>query len=76
MKLNVIQADMRTFRLPEPVDCVASEWGPINHLRRKADLRKITRSVARALRPGGYFYFDLHQRRLFRRLGRITDFRK
>ena len=65
MKLNVLQADMRNFRLPEPVDCVASEWGPINHLRRKADLLKVTRSAARALRPGGYFYFDLHQRRLF-----------
>jgi SAM-dependent methyltransferase len=65
VKLDVIQADMRTFRLPEAVDCVASEWGPINHLRRKVDLVKVTRSVARALRPGGYFYFDLHQRRYF-----------
>jgi SAM-dependent methyltransferase len=65
VNLVVIQADMRTFRLREPVDLVASEWGPINHLRRKADLLKVTRSVARALRPGGYFYFDLHQRRLF-----------
>ena len=65
VRLNVIQADMRSFRLPEPVDCVASEWGPINHLRRKSDLLKVTRSVARALRPGGYFYFDLHQRRFF-----------
>jgi SAM-dependent methyltransferase len=65
VKLNVLQADMRDFRLPELVDCVASEWGPINHLRRKADLLKITRSVARSLRPGGYFYFDLHQRRYF-----------
>jgi SAM-dependent methyltransferase len=65
VKLVVMQADMRTFRLPEPVDCIASEWGPLNHLRRKADLLKVTRAVARALRPGGYFYFDLHQRRFF-----------
>lgn len=65
VKLNVIRADMRTFRLPEMVDCVASEWGPINHLRRKADLLKVAKSVARALRPGGYFYFDLHQRAFF-----------
>ena len=65
VKLNVMQGDMRRFRLPELVDCVASEWGPINHLRRKADLVNVTRSVARALRPGGYFYFDLHQRRFF-----------
>ena len=65
VNLTVMQADMRNFRLPEPVDCIASEWGPINHLRRKADLIKVTRSVARALRPGGYFYFDLHHRRFF-----------
>jgi len=65
VNLVVMQADMRTFRLREPVDLVASEWGPINHLRRKADLLKVIRSVARALRPGGYFYFDLHQRRFF-----------
>ena len=65
VKLNIIQADMRKFRLPEPVDCVASEWGPINHLRRKSDLLKVMQCVARALRPGGYFYFDLHQRRHF-----------
>ena len=63
--LQVIQADMRSFRLPEPVDCIASEWGPINHLRRKADLLKVARSAARALKPGGYFYFDLHHRRFF-----------
>lgn len=65
VKLKVMQADMRTFRLPEEVDCIASEWGPINHLRRKGDLLKVARSVARALQPGGYFYFDLHQRRYF-----------
>lgn len=65
VNLIVRQADMRTFRLPEPVDLVASEWGPINHLRRKSDLELVAKSAARALRPGGYFYFDLHQRRFF-----------
>jgi SAM-dependent methyltransferase len=65
--LTVIQADMRKFRLPEPVDLVASEWGPLNHLRRKADLLVVVKTVARALRPGGYFYFDLHQRHHYER---------
>lgn len=63
VQVSVQQGDMRSFRLPEPVDLVTSEWGPINHLRRKADLLKVTKAVARALRPGGYFYFDLHHRR-------------
>ena len=65
LKLVVRQADMRSFRLPEPVDLIASEWGPINHLRRKADLAKVAIAVSRSLRPGGYFYFDLHQRLFF-----------
>jgi len=61
----VKQADMREFRLPQPVDCIVSEWGPINHLRKKTDLLKVARAAARALRPGGYFYFDLHRPRFF-----------
>jgi SAM-dependent methyltransferase len=65
VQMIVRQADMRTFRLPEPADLVTSEWGPINHLRRKAHLLKVAKAVARALRPGGYFYFDLHHRRHF-----------
>jgi SAM-dependent methyltransferase len=56
---------MRTFRLPVQVDLVTSEWGVINHLPRRADLAQTFRAVARALRPGGYFYFDLHQRKLY-----------
>jgi len=63
LELRVHRADMRSFRLPAPVDLVTSEWGVINHLRRKRDLAKVIRAVFRALRPGGYFYFDLHQRR-------------
>ena len=65
LDVTVGRADMRTFRLPGPVDLVTSEWGVINHLQRRADLLGTFRSVARALRPGGYFYFDLHQRRVY-----------
>lgn len=59
------RADMRSFRLPQQVDLVTSEWGVINHLPRRAELGRTFRAVARALRPGGYFYFDLHQRRFY-----------
>jgi SAM-dependent methyltransferase len=58
LPLRVIHADMRNFRLPEPVDLVLCEYDAINHIPRKADLARVARCVSRALRPGGYFYFD------------------
>lgn len=65
LDVRVARADMRTFRLPAQVDLVTSEWGVINHLRRRADLLRTFRAVARTLRPGGHFYFDLHQRKVY-----------
>lgn len=65
LEVWVRRADMRTFRLPVQVDLVTSEWGVINHLPRRADLAQTFRAVSRALRPGGHFYFDLHQRKLY-----------
>jgi len=65
LDVQVRRADMRTFRLPVQVDLITSEWGVINHLPRRADLARTFRAVARALRPGGHFYFDLHQRKLY-----------
>jgi SAM-dependent methyltransferase len=34
----------------------------VNHVPRKSDLAKVAKAVARALRPGGYFYFDVNNR--------------
>lgn len=73
LDVTVARADMRTFRLPVQVDLVTSEWGVINHLQSRADLLGTFRSVARALRPGGYFYFDLHQRRVYEEQWSGTD---
>jgi SAM-dependent methyltransferase len=58
--VRVIRADMRKFKLPEPVDLVLCEFNPLNHLGRKQDIHLAFRSVARALKPGGWFYFDLN----------------
>jgi SAM-dependent methyltransferase len=74
LPVRVWRADMRTFRLPEPVDLVCSQWGVINHLPNRSQLAQVARAVARALRPGGYFYFDLHQRLLYERHWSITNY--
>jgi len=66
--LKILQADMRTFRLPEPVDLVLCEFDALNHVPQKADLRSVAQSVARALRPGGHFYFDVNNRLAFQKV--------
>lgn len=55
LPLRVIRADLRRFRLPEPVDLVTSEFTVLNHLPRKADLAPALAAVRHVLRPGGFF---------------------
>ena len=61
--LNVICGDMRTFRLPEKVELVTCEYDAVNHVPMRSDLVRVARAVTRALHPGGYFYFDVNNRR-------------
>lgn len=63
--LRVIQADMCDFRLPGAVDLITCEYDAVNHVPKKSDLGKVLRSAARALKPGGYFYFDVNNRLAF-----------
>jgi SAM-dependent methyltransferase len=60
LAFRVIQADMRDFRLPERVDLILSERDAINHVPRRADLRRVALAAARALNPGGWFFFDVN----------------
>ena len=65
--LRVVRGDMRTFRLPEPVDLITCECDALNHVPRRADLARVTRAAARALKPGGYLFFDVNLRRGFQK---------
>jgi SAM-dependent methyltransferase len=67
LPLRVLRGDMRRFRLPEQVDLITCECDALNHLPRKSDLRLVVKAVARALHPGGHFYFDVNHAQGFRR---------
>jgi len=68
----VLCADMRRFRLPEPVDLVICEFNPLNHLARNKDLVVAFQRVARALAPGGRFYFDLNMQPTYAKYYPVT----
>ena len=68
LPLRILRADMRDFRLPEQVGLVLCEFDALNHVPRKTDLRRVARAVSRALRPGGYFFFDVNNRRAFEKI--------
>jgi len=66
--IQVLRRDIRSFQLPQPVDLITCEFDGINHLPDEADLARVLNAVARALRPDGYFYFDVNERKAFETL--------
>lgn len=64
--LQVIQADMREFQLPEKVDLVTCMFDSLNFLDTKSDLEKVLKSVWNSLLPGGYFVFDINTEKALR----------
>jgi SAM-dependent methyltransferase len=67
-KVRIIYADMRDFKLPEPVDVILCEYDALNHIDRKEDLASVARCAAKALKPGGSFYFDVNNARAFKEI--------
>ena len=74
MRVQIMHADMRSFKLPKPVDLVTCEFDALNHVPRKSDLLRVFRSVHRALKQGGYFAFDVNNRLAFERIWARTWF--
>ena len=72
LPLRVLCADMRRFQLPESVDLITCEYDALNHVPRKSDLRMVAKAVAKALRPGAYFFFDVNNRLGFERYWSTT----
>jgi len=66
VKVRVMRADMRSFELPEQVDLVTCQFDALNHVPSKTGLAQVAKSVVRALRPGGYFWFDVNTRLAFK----------
>ena len=60
--------DIRTFTLPRPVSLAISLYDVLNHLPSVDDAFRACTAVRRALRPGGFFVFDLNNDRCYRRL--------
>lgn len=67
LAVQVIPGDMRNFRLPREVDLVTCESDALNHVGMRSDLSRVANAVARALKPGGWFLFDVNNTRGFKR---------
>ena len=61
--------DLRRLRIPERADVVTCHFDALNHVLRDADLQRVFDNVARVLREGGLFQFDLNTRHMLRWLG-------
>ena len=61
--------DLKSLRIAERADVVTCHFDALNHVLREADLQRVFDNVARILREGGLFQFDLNTRHMLRWLG-------
>ena len=75
LRVCLLKQDIRSLRLPNPVDLITCNFDTLNHLVGDGDLLRTFRNVHENLRPGGHFIFDMvmqceppgHARRFVRR---------
>lgn len=71
-----VRQDLRDLALETTVDFATCHFDALNHVLTTADLQRVFRRVARVLRPGGLFQFDLNTVHMLRWLrGREKLFR-
>lgn len=68
MPVRFLKQDMRELDLPEQVDLATCMFDSLNHLPGRGDLLKTFRGVSAALKPGGFFVFDVNNERCFMKL--------
>ena len=74
LPIRILHADMRRFTLPHVVDVITCEFDALNHVPKRSDLHLVTKAAARALKPGGYFFFDVNNALGFERYWCGTHF--
>jgi len=60
------EMDIRSLRLPQPADAAICLCDTLNYLRSEKDLSRAFKSVARCLKNGGSFIFDLRTLHYYR----------
>ena len=60
VKVTFLEQDMRSLRLPAPVDAATCLYDSLNYLVDEAEFRQALAAIASALRPGGLFLFDMN----------------
>ena len=63
-----LHQSMPRLRLAEPVDAVVSTLDSLNYLTRPGDVQETFRRVAKYLKPGGLFIFDVNSPYKLRRM--------
>lgn len=58
VRCDLLEADVRSFKLTEPIDLILAPYGLVGHLLTDDDRRRAFRAVHDNLRPGGWFVFD------------------
>lgn len=72
-RIEFTAGDARTFELPEPVHAVICTFDALNHVASKDEFAEVCKHVHAALKPGGYFAFDLNREEAYTTLWAQTS---
>jgi SAM-dependent methyltransferase len=67
-EIDFIAGDARDFRTRKKFDAVLSTFDALNHIMSAEELGRVCACAYRALKPGGYFAFDLNREEAYTEL--------